>query len=153
MKKWSLTKKIIVFAVIALVIYVIYKNVKGKVSRDTSNVSLSTASTGYSTPVSNTGSTSTTTNSGCTNSTVLKKGSKCDRVQWSQYKINQVKDVLGIAKLTEDGIFGSKTETAFQKLLGKKTGSWNEVKTKVDTMIQVASGNVPGTNINDGFKV
>lgn len=130
MKKYG--KQIIIGLVIVVVLYVIFKVWKGKNLNSTPSQTTAPVTTAsYTSP---TGST-TTGASGCTNSSLLKKGSKCDRVQWSQYKINQVASKIGIAKLTEDSVFGSKTETAFQKLLGKKTGSWNEVLTKVNSII------------------
>lgn len=129
MKKYG--KQIIIGLVIVVVLYTIFKVWKGKKQNSLpapSNVPVATAS--YTSPAGG----STSEASGCTNSSILKKGSKCDRVQWSQYKINQVASKLGIAKLTEDSVFGSKTEAAFQKLLGKKTGSWNEVLSKVNSI-------------------
>lgn len=63
----------------------------------------------------------------CDKSTVLKKGIECDAVMYSQKQINMIHSSLGIAKLTEDGKFGDKTETAFKKLLGKPTGTFSEV--------------------------
>jgi|GEM_PF-6515925 len=130
MKKYG--KQIIIGLVIVVVLYTIFKVWKGK--KQNSLPAPSTAPVTTASYTSPTGS-ATTGASGCTNSTILKKGIECDRVQWSQYKINQVLKQLGIAKLADDGVFGSKTETAFQKLLGKKTGSWNEVLTKVNSII------------------
>lgn len=128
-------KKYIIYTLIALfVIWIIWKNVKGNRAytqpTTTSNPNIATNSV-------TTGTNSGTSSSGfsCTNETVLKKGMKCDRVQWCQYKINQVASILGIAKLTNDSIFGSKTEQAFQKLLGKKTGTWNEVREKCNQLL------------------
>ncbi|HLW38818.1 MAG TPA: hypothetical protein VKX31_00410 [Brumimicrobium sp.] len=63
----------------------------------------------------------------CDKNTVLKRGKSCQAVLYSQKQINMVFDKLGISKLEEDGIFGSKTEAAFLKLLGKKTGAYTEV--------------------------
>lgn len=142
MKNKSTLKKVIIALVIIFVIYLIWKNIKGK------NAQGSTTATG-SNSVSSGSSSTSSASSGCTNTTVLKKGSKCDRVQWSQYKINAIRTILGIEKLAEDGVFGSKTEAAFQKLLGKKTGTWNEVLTKANN---VGLYGLSGTqNSNDDF--
>lgn len=63
----------------------------------------------------------------CDKNTVLKRGKSCQAVLYSQKQINMVFDKLGISRLEEDGVFGSKTEAAFLKLLGKKTGAYTEV--------------------------
>lgn len=70
----------------------------------------------------------------CSKSTVLKKWDVCLSVGNAQYQINLVNDLLGIEKLETDKKFGKKTEIAFQKLLGKKTGTYNEVVSKRRTL-------------------
>lgn len=124
------TKKIVIGAVVVIVVFLIAKAIMSKRGNTKETATAGTTATASGT--ANIVSSGTT--AGCTNTTVLKKGSRCDRVQWSQYKINQVYGRLGISPLTEDGIFGSKTEAAFQKLLGKKTGTWTEVKSKADAL-------------------
>ncbi len=67
------------------------------------------------------------------NDTILKKGSKNDRVQWVQNYYNKyVVPKNGGTKLVEDGVFGSKTEAAVFHVMGKKTVSWTEFKKRVD---------------------
>lgn len=124
------TKKIVIGAVVVIIVFLIAKAIMSKKG----NTKDTTSSTGGTATASIVSAGTTTTTAGCTNTTVLKKGTRCDRVQWSQYKINQVYGRLGISPLTEDGIFGSKTEAAFQKLLGKKSGTWTEVKSKADAL-------------------
>lgn len=92
---------------------------------------------------SSTSSSSTSTSgSGVTNDTVLKLTSplmKNDRVQWVQYlnnkyaKAKKAKDKnSNLAILTEDGIYGTKTEAAVNRLMGKKTTTWTEFQTRVN---------------------
>lgn len=115
------TKKVIIILVVVLVLWIIWKNAKGRKSYTEPSDTTSTPSVA-------------TAPTGCTNTTVLKRGSKCDRVQWAQYKINTVRDILKIERLADDGVFGAKTESAFIKLLGKNSGTWNEVKAKADQL-------------------
>lgn len=103
----------------------------------------------------------TTTTTTYDNNTVLKYGMNTKTanknvVQWSQSEINKVVSKLGISKLVEDGIFGTKTKAAFQKLLGKSTGSYSDVYTKVQSLlganaIQNSIAQLQGSNT--GFKV
>lgn len=131
--KHTKTKSIVIALVVILVLYLGYRYWKNKQGSDTEKAINNASSSGATNSIT-TGN-STATSQACTNSTVLKRGmSKCDRIQWSQYYINKVASKLGISKLTEDSIFGAKTENAFQKLLGKSTGTWTEVKAKVDSM-------------------
>lgn len=68
------------------------------------------------------------------NNTILKRGSRNDRVQWVQYYFNKyVKDKKGMVRLDDDGIFGEKTEKAVKATLGKTTTTWTEFKNHVDT--------------------
>lgn len=123
-------KYILIGLGVIFIIYLVWKNRKGSNAFAKNTTPIATGSN------SSVGSSNnTSTSSGCTNTTVLKRGDKCDRVQWSQYKINQVATIIGIANLSEDSVFGAKTETAFQKLLGKKTGTWNEVQSKVNALL------------------
>lgn len=126
-------KKLIIFGLIAIfIIWLIWKNVKGNRAY---TQPISNSNTSSQTTQITTSSSGTSSNGSCTNDTVLKKGMSCDRVEWSQYKINQVASQLGISLLVKDSKFGSKTEQAFQKLLGKKTGSWNEVLSKCNQLL------------------
>lgn len=126
-------KYILIGLGVVFIIYLIWKNRKGSNAFAKNTTPIATSSVGSSN--------NTSTSSGCTNTTVLKRGINCgprmpnNRVQWSQNKINQVASILGIQTLVDDGVFGEKTETAFQKLLGKKTGSWNEVQGKVNALL------------------
>ena len=74
-----------------------------------------------------------------TNTTVLKRGDKADRVQWIQYYFNLyvVPKKQGLAKLTEDGIFGEKTEKAVKEVMGKNQTSWADFKNKVDSKYKI----------------
>lgn len=69
------------------------------------------------------------------NNTTLKKGmAKNDRVMWVQSHFNKyVAPARGYAKIAYDGVFGSKTEDAVFKTLGKKTTTWNEFKAHVES--------------------
>lgn len=69
------------------------------------------------------------------NNTILKKEmAKNDRVKWVQNYFNKyVAPSRGLAKITYDGVFGSKTEDAVFKTLGKKTTTWTEFKSHVDS--------------------
>lgn len=144
------TKSIVIALVVILVLYLGYRYWKNKQSISTEKA-INNASSGATNSIT-TGN-SAATSQVCTNSTVLKRGmSKCDRIQWSQYYINKVASKLGISKLTEDSIFGAKTEQAFQKLLGKSTGTWTEVKAKVDSMNPTPSTNTINTYDSTGIK-
>lgn len=127
-------KYIIIGLIVLIIVWLVWKRRKGTTAHKTAGTTTSGSS--GSLPISSGGSTSTS--SGCTNTTVLKRGTICDRVQWSQYKINQAASMLGIARLADDGNFGSKTESAFLKVLGKKTGTWNEVNDKVNALLHNA---------------
>lgn len=89
-------------------------------------------------------SSNTTTQSGGNNSsastftetTILKRGmnsSKASKnvIKWSQYEINQIRSKTNLPKLAEDGIFGEKTEKAFNVVLGRNTGTYREVYNRV----------------------
>ncbi len=69
------------------------------------------------------------------NNTTLKKGmAKNDRVMWVQSHFNKyVAPARGYAKISYDGVFGSKTEDAVFKTLGKKTTTWTEFKAHVES--------------------
>ena len=71
------------------------------------------------------------------NTALLKKGTKSAEVRWVQWDFNQrIAKPNGYTLLSEDGIFGSKTEYAINSVLKKKTTSWAEWKTKVDAIVE-----------------
>ncbi|HRO75949.1 MAG TPA: hypothetical protein PLP27_07365, partial [Crocinitomicaceae bacterium] len=79
------------------------------------------------------GSNTSSTQVGCTNETVLKRGSKCDRVQWIQHYFNtKVLPKVTGTRLVEDGIFGEKTELAVKQITGSTKTTWTNFKSKVD---------------------
>lgn len=69
------------------------------------------------------------------NTALLKKGTKSAEVRWVQWDFNQrIAKPNGYTLLSEDGIFGSKTEAAVNSVLKKKTTSWAEWKNFVDKL-------------------
>lgn len=127
-------KKAIIIIVVIIILIFVVRAIKSRL--DTANdLETGAAQTGGGSNIS-----TTPTTKPCDNNTILKKGSNCkQQVQWSQYEINKVVSQLGISKLIEDGVFGSKTEAAFSKLLGKTTGSYSEVFNKVKTKLGTSS--------------
>lgn len=70
------------------------------------------------------------------NTATLKKGTKSAEVRWVQWDFNnRIAKPNGWTLLSEDGIFGAKTEYAVNSVMKKKTTSWAEWKTKVDGII------------------
>lgn len=72
--------------------------------------------------------------SDCDKNTVLSRGQKSTCVLYAQKQFNRFPAKIGISKLTEDGIFGSKTEAAFTSLLGKKKATYTEVVKAVNNL-------------------
>ena len=69
------------------------------------------------------------------NTATLKKGTKSAEVRWLQWHYNQkIAKTKGLTYLSEDGIFGSKTEAAVKSILGKTTTSWAEWYNKLNNM-------------------
>jgi hypothetical protein len=71
--------------------------------------------------------------------TILKRGDKAAEVKYIQHEYNTVflknieeKTGEKMTKLSEDGIFGEKTENAVFELTGKKSISWNAFKKEID---------------------
>lgn len=124
-KKNNTTRNIIIGIVILVVIYFVFKNFK------TNNTNTNTNATN-STP-NNINNTPTQTQPACTNTTILKRGSKCDRVQWVQNYFNTkvLPKVVG-TPLVEDGVFGEKTELAVKQITGYTQTSWSAFKSAVD---------------------
>lgn len=140
------TRNIIIAIVVLIIVIWLWKKYKDSKPTET------TPSKDGGSASSSSGGSASSSNPNCTNATVLKKGMKgCDRISWSQYKINQVHTMLGIPKLVQDADFGAKTEAAFQKLLGKKTGSWNEVLAKANQMLHNATMQGSDYNPNTGW--
>lgn len=108
---------------------------------------------------------SSTSNVGTTasiinNATVFKVTnplSKADRIQWIQYYYNkyaklrnQKKKVVNIAHplknqpdleiISEDGVYGNKTATAVNQIMGKRETNWNDFKAKVDVLTANLNG-------------
>lgn len=115
--------------VLALVAYFYRDNIKSFFAKDAlltpskPTTAVNTASTSGSNP-------STSTNTSMTNDTVLKKGSRGAKVKELQVLINKGLKAknMGFPNLAEDGIFGAKTESRLQLLIGKKSISINEFK-------------------------
>lgn len=122
MKKISTPVKILIVVILLVIIVVAIRKYRASKQENASTAT---------TPIKASSGITTKPALICENTTVLKKGSKCDRVEWAQYEINKVASKLGIAKLAQDGIFGTKTEAAFKKLLGKSSASYAEVRDKV----------------------
>lgn len=150
--------KIIIGIIILVILYLAYRYHRAKTDNN-----IVPPPTGGTTGNNNATGTNSALGSSCTNTTILKRGSNCDRVEWSQYEINRVASKIGIStknkkgeyKLDQDGKFGSDTEKAFQKLLNKKTASYQEVFNKVKSLLSSNSSNtgiIPGTTINDSIK-
>lgn len=118
-------KKALYIVAAILIVVFIYRQMKKRKASAEYNPGTSSTSSGTTSNVIP--STSTYTEISCTNSTVLKRGVKCHAVGYSQKQINMIYQDLGINKLDEDDKFGEKTEAAFVKLLGKKTGTYNEI--------------------------
>jgi hypothetical protein len=64
---------------------------------------------------------------------------KNERVQWMQYRYNKyarARKEKGRTPdwptITEDGIFGPNTESAINRIMGKKSASWSEVRQRAD---------------------
>lgn len=69
------------------------------------------------------------------NTALLKRGTKSAEVRWVQWDFNQrIAKPNNYTLLSEDGIFGPKTETAVYSVLKKKTTSWAEWKNFVDKL-------------------
>lgn len=123
-------EKIIIGLVIVVIILVYMYRRKSRIEN------INTSSDLPATPSSNT----TTPVTVFDNNTVLKRGMNSSSatlnvIAYSQYELNKVATLKGFEKLSVDGAFGSKTETAFLKVLGKKTGSYAEVYNKVASLI------------------
>lgn len=68
------------------------------------------------------------------NNATLKRGLKAQEVRWLQYYYNKrIATPTGVTKLTEDGIFGAKTEAVVKTVTGKTSTTWTEFKSKIDT--------------------
>jgi hypothetical protein len=65
------------------------------------------------------------------------------RIQWMQYEYNRLVTARIQAqqntpvwpKISEDGVFGTQTKNAINRLLGKSSASYAQVKNKVDSTI------------------
>lgn len=80
-------------------------------------------------PVKNNNPSNLSTN--CSKTTVLKKGMKNFCVKSAQELVNRNNTKVGISRIGVDGIFGSDTEKAMEAILGKKTGTYQEMVTKL----------------------
>lgn len=127
MKKY---KKHIIIALVAVVVlyfgWKMYKNYKS--TQEPGNLDNSSPSTGT---VTEGGISKSVT---MDNNTVLKRGSKGDRVDWVQYYFNKyVAEKKKMTPLARDGIFGAKTEAAVKATLGKTSTTWTEYKAHVES--------------------
>lgn len=119
-------------------------------------------------PGTTTGGNSATNSGGgasYTDATVFTKKSpymKDKRVQWIQYRYNQLADFRKNAKLSpawpkisEDSAFGPATEAAVNRVMAKKSASWAEFSAKanaITSQIQTNGLNVPVNPVDfDGY--
>lgn len=124
MKKVSTPVKIFVTISLIIVIYLVYTKYKAK--KETTTVADETPVT-PSLPNSNVGTTAVN------NDTILKKGSKNDRVLWLQGYYNKyVAPIDHKDKIEYDGIFGSETEKAVKHVMGTTSTTWTKFKSRVD---------------------
>lgn len=89
-----------------------------------------------------------------TNDTVFSVKSplmKNDRVQWIQYRYNKYAKARKLkgktpdwTLLVEDGVYGNKTAEAVNRVMAKKSTSWNEFSSKIDAL-ELALKNAPFT--------
>lgn len=124
MKKISTPVKVVAGLAIIIVVYLIYTAYKAK--KDVSDQVNETPVT-PSAPNSNPGT--ATVN----NDTVLKKGSKNDRVLWLQGYYNKyVVPIDRKDKIKYDGIFGDETLKAVKHVMGTDSTTWTKFKARVD---------------------
>ncbi len=76
---------------------------------------------------------------------------KSDRVQWIQNAYNKYaknRKLFGKtpdwAIISEDGVYGNNTANAMNRLMGKKSVNWSEVKTRTDYL----QGQLTNSNFN-----
>lgn len=61
------------------------------------------------------------------NNTTLKKGTKAEEVKWVQYLYNKYyARPRGLSTLSEDGVFGDKTQAAIYRSIGKNSTTYAE---------------------------
>jgi hypothetical protein len=113
----------------------------------------------------NTSGGSTPSGTSITNDTVFSLKNpymKNERVQWIQYKYNQYAKARKNAGLTpdwptikDDSVYGPKTRDAVNRVMGKTSASWNEVKTRVDYLLtqlpKKSTTNTSSLNFNNLF--
>lgn len=125
-----------IYIVIAVVIvFLIWKNrdkiknfITGRKAED-KDMAEKSANNTPSTGTSSTGAKETVTND-----TILKRGSRNDRVFWVQSHFNKyVAPAKNLKKIEWDGIFGEETEKAVKATLGKTSTTWTEFKKHVES--------------------
>ncbi len=150
MKK-DMKKKLIIGVIILVVVIVVFrflKKSKGS-TPGTPPPSLTTQTAPVAAPSAPSNPSSAPT---CSNDTVLKRGSKCDRVEWVQYYYNKYVAIpLNKTKLDQDGAFGSKTESAVNAVLGKKTTTWSEWKKKLESLVPKTVSQEASDVVADGL--
>lgn len=132
----------VIIIVIALILaYCLYKyGIKGdplpwkKASQDALPEMGAAATTSAATSTASNSTTST-----CTNQTLLKRGSRCDRVQWVQFLYNKYYAIpQGKTKLVEDGIFGANTEAAVKTIMGTITTTYADFYNRIQSKVSEA---------------
>lgn len=117
-------KKTIIIVVVILLILVFAYFARRR-SQPSNQSATGSSSTGISLPISG------YTQSTCTENTALKKGMECDTIKSAQNLINTYSFLYALDTLTIDGKFGPKTQAAFQKVLGKPSGTLKELKATI----------------------
>ncbi|MBI2258174.1 MAG: hypothetical protein HYU67_04655 [Flavobacteriia bacterium] len=125
MKKIKKYKWLILVVLLLLVLYFWYKN-KNKTSE---SFDTSTTSNNQSNSLPSIGS-----------NTTLKRGAKAKEVQQLQsYYNTKIANPTGVTRLTEDGIFGPKTESVVQSVMGRKSTTLNEFISTLNTANQITT--------------
>lgn len=129
-------QRIFIGIVIAIVIIILIIRFKKKTADSTEiQAEISNASTG-TTPTAEAPKYSSSGLRILGNTATLKKGTKSAEVRWVQNDFNQrIAKPNKYTLLSEDGIFGAKTEYAVNSVIKKKQTSWAEWKTKVDAIV------------------
>lgn len=84
----------------------------------------------------------------------LKLGSRGPNVKILQQSLNNLSLTLGFTRLTEDGVFGSKTQDAVNKALSKKEVTQDDFNTYILPFLNGAPSslsNTPTVQVDDGL--
>ena len=133
------SKKTVIIIVVAIIVIFALRAAKSKWensggdSNETPEIpNPSGSNSSASKPPKNNNPTNLSTN--CSKTTVLKKGMTNFCVKSAQELINRNTSKIGISRIGVDGIFGGGTEGAMIALLGKKTGTYKEMVTKINSL-------------------